>query len=234
MRYLYKKEMATFFSTHFGFVFLGIFLFLSGIMFTIYNLLGGNADMAGTFDLLKNLAFIIFPILTMRMFAEERSTGTEMILINSRLKTTDIVLGKFFAAVTLFGIALLATLSYVAIISTFGQPNYGSLFASYLGFFLLGVSMIAICVFTASLVENQITAAIASFGLLFFMSILASFTKSLSIPVVTPVLSAIAITMRYDEFTLGILHLGPIVYYLGITLIFLLLTVKNMQKRRFA
>ena len=233
MKYLFKKEISLYMTTPFGFVFFGIFLVVSGIMFTIYNLLGGNADMAGTFDLFKNLSFIIFPILTMKLFAEERRTGAEMILMNSRLKMSDIVLGKFFAALALFGVALLTTLIYVVIIAAYGEPNAGALAASYLGFFLLGASMIAICVFISSLMENQITAAIASFGLLFFMTILASFTKSLSIPVLTPLLSAVALTVRYDEFTLGVLSLGPVFYYIGITVIFLLLAVLNMKKRRF-
>ena len=233
MSSLFRKEMSTYFTSPFGFVFLGIFLLLSGIMFTIYNLLGGNADMAGTFDLLKNLSFIIFPILTMRLFAEERRAGTEMVLVTSRLSMWDIVMGKFLSAVALFGIALLTTLVYAGIIGAYGMLNAGALLASYLGFFLLGVSMIAICLFIASLAENQITAAVSAFGVLFFMTILASFTRSLNIPVLTPILSAIAITTRYDEFTLGVLRLGPVVYYVGITAISLLLTVWNMKRRRF-
>ena len=233
MKYLYKKELSVYFATPFGFVFMGVFLVLSGIMFTIYNLLGGNGDMAGTFDLLKNLAFIIFPILTMKLFAEERQSGTEMVLVTSKLKITDIVLAKFLAALTLFAITLAATLVYVVIIAAYGDPNAGALASSYLGFFLLGMSMTAVCTFISSLADNQITAAIASFGLLFFMVILASFTKSINIPVLTPMLSAIAITVQYDQFTLGILSLGPVCYYIAITAVFLLLTVKSMEKRRY-
>lgn len=225
--------MQQYFTTPFGFVFLGIFLVLGGVMFTIYNLLGGNADFAGTFDLMKNLSFLLFPILTMRLFAEERRAGTEMLLVASKLSMKDIVLGKFFAASSVFLAALLTTLVYVGIVSAYGAPNMGSVLASYLGFFLLGLCMISICLFIASFAENQVTAAVASFGTLFFLMILASFTKSLNIPVLTPVLSAIAITTRFDDFTLGILRIGPIVYYAGVTLIFLLLAIKNMEKRRF-
>ncbi len=233
VRYMYKKEMMTYFTTPFGFVFLGVFLVLSGAMFTIYNLLGGNADMAGTFDLLRNLSFIIFPILTMRLFAEERKSGTEMLLVTSRLKMSDIVLGKFLAAVTMFIIALAVTLVYVIIISNNGFINVGAIASAYLGFFLLGTSMIAICVFVASLTESQITAAVLSFGLLFLMSMLASFTMSINIPVLTPVLSAFAITTYYDEFTLGILKPGPVFYYIGVIAVFVYLAVANMHRRRY-
>ncbi len=230
---MYKKEMMTYFTTPFGFVFLGVFLVLSGAMFTIYNLLGGNADLAGTFDLLRNLSFIIFPILTMRLFADERKSGTEMLLVTSRLRMTDIVLGKFLAALSMFIIALAVTLVYVIIISTYGFPNIGALASAYLGFFLLGTAMIAICVFIASVTESQITAAVLSFGVLFLMSMLASFTMSINIPVITPILSALAITTYYDEFTLGLLRLGPVLYYIGITAVFVYLATANMHRRRY-
>ena len=98
MIYVFKKEVGAYFSTPFGFVYMGIFLLLSGLSFTIYNLMGLSGDMAGMFSLLSNLSFMIFPVLTMRLFAEERRAGTEQLMINSQLTITDIVLGKYFAA----------------------------------------------------------------------------------------------------------------------------------------
>lgn len=233
MKYLYRKEMMQYFGTPFGFVFLGIFLLLSGVMFTIYNLVGGNGDLAGTFDLLKNVSSMIFPILTMRSFAEERRTGTEQLLITSRLSFGKIVMAKYFAAVSVFFTALLVTLIYVGIIARFGDPNYGALAAGYLGFFLLGAAMIALCLLASSFAENQITAAVASFGCLFALIIFASLGKSLNVPVLTPVLSALSITTRYDDFTLGVLSLGPVVYYLAFSGVCCFLTVKNLERRRF-
>lgn len=231
MKVLFRKELTSYFATS-GFVFLGIFLLLSGVMFTVYNLLGGNGSMAGTFDLLKNLSFILFPVLTMRMFAEERRQGTERLLLTSRLTGAQIVLAKFFAALAVFVIALAFTLLYVGIIAVYGMPNWGGLAGSYTGFFLLGMAMAAVCTFVSSFAETQVTAAIGSFGVLFFMTMLASFTKSLAIPIITPVLSVIAITTRYDAFTRGILSAGPIVYYIALTALMLFLTVKNIERRR--
>jgi ABC-2 type transport system permease protein len=229
---LYKKELAAYFGSPFGFVFLGIFMLISGIMFTIYNLLGANSGLAGMFDLLRNFSFILFPTLTMRMFAEERRTGAEQMLMTSRLSIADIVLGKFFAAFTVFLAAMAGTLVYVGIVIRYGAPSAGSLAASYLGFILLGMAMIAICTFTSSFAENQITAAVASFGTLFLLVLLAAFTRSLQAPIVTPVLRALAITLRYDEFTRGILSPGPLVYYLAVTCLALLYTVKALELRR--
>lgn len=233
MKYLYRKEMYVYFSTPFGFVFLGIFLLLSGVMFTIYNLVGGNGDLAGTFDLLKSLSAMIFPILTMRSFAEERRAGTEQLLTTSKLSYAQIALAKYLASLSVFAIGLLATLVYVFIIARYGDPNYGALAASYLGFFLLGGAMIALCLLASSFAENQITAAVASFGCLFTLVIFASLGKSLNVPVLTPILSALSITTRYDDFTLGVLRLGPVVYYVAFAGVCLFLTVKSLQRRRF-
>ncbi|MEF9864557.1 MAG: ABC-2 transporter permease, partial [Christensenellaceae bacterium] len=138
MFYLYKKELESYFNTPFGFVFMGIFLLLSGLSFTTSNLLGGNGDLAGMFGLLSSMSFMTFPILTMKLFAEERKAGTEQLLLSSRLSATKIVLGKYLAALTVFAITLLMLVIYVGIIVTYGSPNMGSIFASFLGFFLLG------------------------------------------------------------------------------------------------
>ena len=96
MGYIFKKEVSAYFSTPFGFVFMGIFLLLSGLSFTIYNLVGLSGEVSGMFSLLSNLAFMVFPVLTMRLFAEERRAGTEQLLLNSRLSITDISVQIYF------------------------------------------------------------------------------------------------------------------------------------------
>ncbi len=232
MGYVFKKEVSAYFSTPFGFVFMGIFLLLSGLSFTIYNLVGLSGDVAGMFSLLSNLAFMVFPVLTMRLFAEERRAGTEPLLLNSRLSIAGIVLGKYFAAIFVLLCSLAVTLVYVAILIKFGYPNLGAVAASYIGFLLLSMAMVAVCTFASSLADNQVTAAIASFGLLFVLVMLNSFTRSVDVPVLTDLLSALSITTRYDEFVRGVFRPGPVCYYLAFTAAALFLTVKNMERRR--
>lgn len=229
---VFRKEVGNYFSTPFGFVFMGIFLLLSGLSFTIYNLVGLSGDVAGMFSLLSNLSFMVFPVLTMRLFAEERRAGTEPLLLNSRLTLTDIVLGKYFSAVFVLLCCLAVTLVYVGILIRFGFPNLGAVAASYIGYLILGMAMIAVCTLASSLADNQVTAAIASFGLLFVLVMLASFSRSVQIPVITDVLSALAITTRYDEFTRGVFRAGPVCYYIAFAAVALFLTVKNMERRR--
>lgn len=227
-----RKEIATYFSTPFGFVFMGIFLILSGLTYTISNLLGGNGDLLGMFGLLANISFMTFPILTMRQYSEERKGGTEHLLLSSRISIAGIVLGKYIAALIVFLLTLLATGVYAIILVAYGSPNIGGLVASYLGFFLFGSAMIAVCSFIAAFTENQVTAAIASFGLLFLLVMLSSFSKSIDVPVLKEVLSALAVSQRYDEFIRGIFEPGPVSYYICYAAVFMFLTVINIRRRR--
>jgi ABC-2 type transport system permease protein len=229
-----RKEIEAYFTTPFGFVFMGIFLLLAGLTFTMSNLLGGNGDLLGMFGLLANISFMTFPILTMRQYSEERKAGTEHLLLSSRLSISDIVLGKYIAALVVFLLTLLLTAPFPIILVLYGSPNIGGIFASYFGFFLFGSAMIAVCSFIASFTENQVIAAIASFGLLFLLVMLSSFAKSIEVPVLKEVLSALAISARYDEFIRGIFRPGPVSYYICYAAVFLFLTVTNIKRRTLA
>lgn len=229
-----RKEIEAYFTTPFGFVFMGIFLLLAGLTFTMSNLLGGSGDLLGMFGLLANISFMTFPILTMRQYSEERKAGTEHLLLSSRLSVTDIVLGKFFAALVVFLLTLLVTAAFPIILMIYGDPNIGGIFASYFGFFLFGSAMIAVCTFIASFTENQVIAAIASFGLLFLLVMLSSFSKSIEVPVLQQILSALAISARYDEFIRGIFRPGPVSYYICYAAVFLFLTITNIKRRQLA
>ncbi len=230
---IFKREISGYFSTPFAFIFLGIFLLLSGIIFTTYNLVGGGGDLNGMFGLFSNIAFMIFPILTIKMFADERRLGIEPLLLNSRLSTTQIVLGKYLAALALFLVALALTLVYVVILLVYGFPYVTAIAGSYVGFVLLGAAFIAVCTFTASLADNYVTAAIASFGALVGLVMAGAVSRSVQLPVVSQVLSALALTRQYDEFIRGIFRPGPVMYFVGFSVVFLCLAIISLDRRRF-
>jgi ABC-2 type transport system permease protein len=230
---IFKKEVSTYYSSPFGFIFMGIFLLLSGIMFFTYNLLGGGGDLMGMFGLLSNISFMVFPILTIKLFADERKAGTEPLLLTSRLSAAQIVLGKYFAAVFVFLASLAATLVYVIILKIYGFPDLTAIAGSYFGFLLLGMAFIAISTFTSSLADNYVTAAIASFGGLVGFVLIGVFSRSIQTPVISDIMSALAITRQYDEFIKGIFRMGPIVYFVGFIVMFLSLSIFSLERRRF-
>lgn len=234
MIFIFKKEVSAYFSTPFGFIFMGIFLLLSGIVFSTYNLVGGGGDLSGMFGLLANMSFMTYPVLTIKLFAEERRAGTEQLLLTSRLSATDIVLGKYLAAGFVFLATLAVTGVYVIILKTYGFPDLLAIAGSYIGFFLLGMAFIAVCTFTSSLADNQVTAAISSFGALVGLVMVGAVSRTLQIPVLSEILSALDITRQYDEFIRGIFRPGPICYFIGFSIVFICLTIISLGRRRFA
>lgn len=212
---------------------MGIFLLLSGVMFLTYNLLGGGGDLNGMFGLLSNISFMIFPILTIKLFADERKAGTESLLLTSRISTTGIVLGKYLAAVFVFLVSLAATLVYVIILKFYGFPDLIAIAGSYFGFFLLGMAFIAASTFTSSLADNYVTAAIASFGGLVGLVMIGVFSRSIQTPVISEIIAAMAITRQYDEFIRGIFRPGPVIYFLSFSILFLTLSVISLDRRRY-
>ncbi len=230
---IWKKEVSAYFSTPFGLVFMGIFLLLSGIVFATYNLVGGAGDLRGMFGLLSNMSFMTFPILTIKLFADERRAGTEPLLLTSRLTSADIVLGKYLAAGFVFLVTLAVTLAYVVILLIFGYPDLLAIAGAYLGFFLLGMTFIAVCTFTSSLADNYVTAAIASFGVLVGLIMAGVVSRTIQISIVSQLLSALAITQQYDELIRGILRPGPILYFICFSAVMLCLTTISLARRRF-
>jgi ABC-2 type transport system permease protein len=230
---IFRKEIASYLTTPFGYIFLGIFLLLSGIVFSTYNLLGGAGDMNGMFGLLSNLSFMIFPILTIKMFADEKSNGMEPLLLTSRLTSAQIVLGKFFAACFVYLIALGSTFVYVLILMIYGFPYMPSIVGSYIGFYLLGITFISVCTFMSSLSETYMTAAVASFGALVSLMLAGAISRTIQIPVLSQLFSSLAVASRYDEFVRGILRPGPIIYFISVSSIFVCLTIFSFERRRF-
>ena len=230
---IFRKEISAYFSTPFGFIFVGIFLLLSGVVFTTYNLLGGGGDLNGMFGLLSNISFMIFPILTIKLFADERRYGMEGLLLTSRLSSAQIVIGKYLAACFVFLVTLAITLIYVGILKTYGFPYMASIVGAYLGFILLGAACIAVCTFTSSLADNYVTAAVASFGALVGLVMAGAFSRTLQLPVLSEILTALAFTRQYDEFIRGVFRPGPVVYFIGFSVVFVGLAIFNFSRKRF-
>jgi len=233
MYWIFKKEVSAYFSTPFGFIFMGIFLLLSGVVFATYNLVGAGGDLNGMFGLLSNISFMIFPVLTIKLFTDERRAGTEQLLLTSRLTPAQIVIGKYLAACFVFVVTLVVTGIYVVILNTYGFPDLMAIAGAYIGFFLLGTAFIAVCTFTSSLADNYVTAAISSFGALVGLVMAGAFSRTVQIPVLSQIIAALAITRQYDEFIRGIFRPGPICYFLGYIVVFVSLSIINLEKRRF-
>jgi len=161
-----KRELKTYFLTPTGYIFMGFFLLISGFFFAIGNLFSANPNYNSMLGTINFVFMILVPILTMRLLAEESRQKTDQLLLTSPLSVTEIVLGKYLAAVAVFLLTVAVTCIYPIILSFFGSIAVSEIVGGYLGFILLGAAFIAVGLFISSLTENQVVAAVVTFSAL--------------------------------------------------------------------
>jgi len=169
----------------------------------------------------------------MKILADERKSGTEVLLITSPTSLTGIVVGKYLAALAVFLIMTAITFIYPVILSIFGKPALAEIIGGYVGFILLGAAFIAFGLFASSLTESQIIAAIVSIVGLLLMWLLQSIAPSLG-GIWSKILSWFSLYSRTEDLFAGILSLKSIVYYLSFCAIFVFLTIRVIEKRRWS
>lgn len=226
MKAVIEKELKSYFFTIRGYVFIGVFLLITGIYFVAYNLIGGNSDVG---VMLENtiVAFVLLiPVLTMGLFAGEKKNGTEKLFFASPLAKWEIILGKYIAAVFVFvAAAVLNSISALIMVFYKGQ-TFGEIFALYTGYVLIGMAFISVGMFISALTDNQIVAAILSFCACFLLY-LSDWLLSISS---NPVVSMFAMTAYYSNFLVGVFDIKAVLYFVSFIGMFLLLTILYIEK----
>lgn len=232
MSAIYKRELKAYFRTPIGYIFIGMFLLVSGYMFTGNNLIMGAPGIDGVLGNLLIVFLFLVPILTMRLLSEERNLKTDQILLTSPVSVGDIVLGKYFAALTVYLITLGITLIYLIVLAIHGEPAYAQILCNYVGFALLGAAFISIGIFISSLTENQATSAVSTFAVLLLLFIIDWVGSAVTNAFFVKVIDFISITKRFGDFQMGVLSVAPIVYYISFVAMFLILTATVLERRR--
>ncbi|MCL1864152.1 MAG: ABC transporter permease [Defluviitaleaceae bacterium] len=178
---IYKKEMRTYFTNMMGYVFLAFLLLLIGIFFTLLNVRSLDGNFHFVLANVTVFFFILVPVLTMRLFSEEIRQKTDQLLFTSPLTVTGIVLGKFFAALSLFLIGVIATIVMPLLLLSYGELPVAQIVGTYIGFVLLGAACIAVGVFVSVLTESQIIAAVGSMGAIFVMFLIDAIAVSMPV-----------------------------------------------------
>lgn len=219
-----KKELKTYFLSPIGYVFIGLFLAMFSIIFYMTTIAQGEITYQYVFfsAVFYILVFII-PLLTMRMFSEERKSGTEQLLLTSPRSITAITLGKFFAAVVVTVITELLTLIYLAIICYFKTPDMPIVLTTMLGFLLVSMAYISLGMFISSLTENQVIAGISTIAV-FILTWLAPEITSKAIPM--------SLVYKYYPFVTGVFPITETISLISITVMFVILTMIVMKRRK--
>ncbi len=183
MSAVYKKELRSFMTGMTGAIFVAILLLLIGVETVIYNLKNAYPYFEYALSSISYIFLFIIPILTMRSFSEEKRSKTDQLLYSLPITSTSVVMGKYLAMLTVFGVSMLFVSLYPLILTLYGSVSFITAYTSILAFFLLGAALIAICMFVSSLTSSQLISAIISVVVVFityFMQSLSSYISSTS------------------------------------------------------
>jgi ABC-2 type transport system permease protein len=248
---IYKRELAYFFNSPVAYAVITVFIFIAGYYF--YNRLAyfnldaiqimQNPLTAGTlnitagvvqplFGYIAGMLLLILPLLTMRLFSEERRTGTAELLFTFPISDWDAILGKYFAALTVFITMLGLTVLYPVLLFKYATPESGPILSGYLGLALVGAAFIAMGLFFSSLGESQLVAGVSTFGCGLLFLLIGWITPFVS-PTAASVLAQLSILEHFGSFSKGVLDSNDIVYYVLFTVFFLFLTARVLDSNRW-
>lgn len=234
MSAIFKREFKAYFASPVGYVVLAAFLFFSGLFFYVQSLYAGTSDMSGTFGNMFFILLFLIPLLTMRLLSEERRQKTDQALLTAPVSLFSIVSGKFLSAFAVYGICVSVFILQAIVISFASTPDWSVIIGNILGLLLLGTALISIGLFISSLTESMVIAAVASFAVNIVLLLIDMFKSMLSWEWAKNILEFINFNSKYTEMTLGVFSLFSTVFFLSITALFLFLTVKTLEKRRWS
>lgn len=227
------KEMYSYIVSPMAYAVATVFLLINGFIF--YLILAQGYAEPSLRPLLPTMAFLlllVIPVLTMRLLAEERSTGTVELLMTFPVTDAQVVLGKFLATLAVYVLMLVPTLAYVTILVVFGASEWGPLISAYIGLFLLGGAFISAGMFSSSLARNQIVAGVVGIGLLLLLWVLGAASGVLG-PRISSVLSYLSLSDHFNNFGQGVVDLKDVVFYVSFIAAALYLTVRVQESSRW-
>lgn len=248
---IFKKEMRLYFVSPIAYVVLAIFTLVSGWFFynvfyfyTVVSMQSAmNPMMARDLNvtegvmrpLFQNIGVIMLlmlPILTMRLFSEEKKAGTIELLLTYPVRDGEVLLGKYLAALGLFLGMLAFTLCYPILVGALAGLEGGPLLSGYLGLVLQGAAFLAVGILISSLTENQIVAAVATFGVLLIFWVIG-WASDVASPGLGRILSHLSLLDHFDSFAKGVIDTKDLIYYLNFTVLCLFLTLRSLESKRW-
>lgn len=232
---VYKREMRAFFSSPIGYVVTSVILVLMGLYFT-YMFSSGYSDISFMFMSISSIVLLVSPIITMRLFSEDKKQKIDQVLLTAPVKLWKIVAGKFLAALTLYMIPFSASLIYQIIIAfnKTATVSWVLYFSNLIGIFFLGAAILSIGLFISSMTESQIIAGVFGMVVAFFIMQMDYFASAVNSEIFSKICSFFSFINRFYAFTSGKLDFSNIVFFLSITALFLYLTNLAMDRKRWA
>ena len=230
---IYKREMRAYFTTPIGYIFAAIFLAISAVVFAYSTLYSLSSDTSAYFTVMVFAFVILLPLLTMKTFSEERKTKTEQLLLSAPVTLTGMVVAKFLAAFTVFfGCVLLTSLNFI-ILYNHARPETATILGNLLALILVGMAFLAVGLFVSALCESQLAASVITISVLLLFLVISLANSLIEVAWIRFLLNGISVFSRFQNFTRGIFDVAAIFYYSSLTAVFLFLTVRVYDRRRF-
>ena len=235
-----RRELRSYFTSYIAYILLAVFLLLSGYFFysdlIFFVLFGGYVLPTGLWQFvfldMRLCLLLVLPLITMRLFAEEKKLGTIELLWTYPVRDGEIVAGKFLACWLFFLVMLLLTAINPVIFYQFYQFDVGPLLAAYLGIFLLGTAFIACGLFVSSLTENQVVSAMATYGILVFFWFMTWNEEAASQSILQAMLR-LSLFDRFYNFSRGVIDTRDVAYFVLFSMFFLFLTLQSLGVRKW-
>ena len=234
MRTIWKRDFLAYFHTPVGYVFMGVFLTLSGLIFYLYNLQSLSSDLLTFLSQLTLLTMLLCPLLTMRLLCEDRQKRTDQMVLTSPVSVAGMVMGKYLAAACVMVLTILLTNVYTLIVAICGKVYPGEWFVGYLGFTLQSLGFQALDLFVSCFAKNQMTGALAGFAANFLLWMTDLLAGSLSVSWLQEALNFISLYDRYEPFRLGQFSFSGTLFFISFIAACLVGAVRVLDARRFS
>jgi ABC-2 type transport system permease protein len=230
-----RRELSSYFYSPIAYVAMALFLGVAGFFFQRDFEPGQPAGLRTVFDWLVWLMVFIVPVLCMGLLAQEWSSGTIEPLMTAPVGETDVVVGKFLGAMAFLAVLLAPTLVYVIILRIFSALDFGPIFTGYIGVLLVGAMFIAIGLFCSSLTRSQVVAAVSAVAILFVVTIAPYVlqTQASQLSATWRRLADQGVYNRFIDFSKGVMDSAHIIFFVASTVLFLFLTTKVLESRRW-
>lgn len=229
-----RRELNSYFSSAIGYIFLAVFYLFAGYFFFFANVMSGTADMTNTFASLFSIILFIVPILTMRLMSEDKKLKTDQLLLTAPVSIPGLVIGKLLAALVIYTIGVAITLVEAFVIGVFVSPDWAIIIANFFGLLFMGAAALALGMFISSLTENQVIAAIGGLAAMILIQSVDMIASVIPVSFLSSFVAGCSFYTRYNDFTVGVLNFSNIVFFLSFAAVFVFLTVRVLEKRRWS
>ncbi|MCQ4021444.1 MULTISPECIES: ABC transporter permease [unclassified Ruminococcus] len=228
-----KREVSAYFTSAIAYVVMAVFFLFSGMFF--WNMLYyDSSNLIIVFSSMFMVTLCVLPMLTMKLLSDEKRQKTDQALLTAPISVWQIVLGKFISAEIIYLCCMAIYIPMTLVVACFTAPQWGIILCNLIGMFLLGSSIIAIGVFISSLTESQVIAAVAGIATGFFISMLDNISAAIGVDFVTAIISWISFMTRYQNFYSGIFNIADAIYFLSVIGLFLFLTTRVIDRKRWS